>query len=113
MSKYGRAKYGISKYGKYELEVPSGVDLSQTTKFRLRSMDSNKELSRPITNQSVEFSTGGPVSVRLKTENGSWVYQQSIYINGGPFKLRACAVSDKDIKSNWVESVVGTIKEGT
>jgi hypothetical protein len=108
MAKYGRAKYGISKYGKYELEAPSGVDLSQTTKFRLRSMDSNKVLSRPITNLSAKFSTSGPVKVRLRTDNGGWVHSQDATISGELIRIRIKSVSETE--SSWVESVVGTIK---
>jgi hypothetical protein len=108
MARYGKSKYGISKYGKYELEVPSGIDLSQLTKYRIRSVSSDNVLSRPIVNSSVQFGIGGPVKVRLKTNTGDWVYQQMETISGDMLKIRIKAVGNTE--SPWVESIVGTLK---
>lgn len=110
MSKYGKAKYGTNKYGRYEIEVPAGIPLSQITRYRLRTIDSKKQYSRPIVNTNVEFPTNGPVRVRIRTNNGSWVTHQTISLPGEKTRIRIKAVSSNGEESRWVESVVGTIR---
>ena len=109
MSKYNKTKYGKGKYGRYDIDVPTEPPLSQITKYRLRSVNSKRLLSRPIINIVTNFITDGPVKVRLRANKGFAVVAQSESIPGDIITIRVKAVS-KDKESPWVESIVGTIR---
>jgi hypothetical protein len=108
MPKYGTFKYGKAKYGRYDLTTD--VDLSQTKRYRLRLCNSSGQ-SRPIVNHGITLKgLGGPVKVRIRANNGNWVYGQSITIEGQVDAIRIRAVSKDGTISPWVESVTGTIR---
>lgn len=112
MAKYGRSKYGRSKYGRYEIDIPAGVlPLEQLTRYRIRTVNSLKQVSRPVVNTSASFETTEPVKVRLRSNNSDWVYQQTESIPGEQIRIRIRSVSSEGIVSGWVESIVGTIRE--
>jgi hypothetical protein len=111
MAKYSKFKYGKGKYGVYDIEIPSGIDLSQTTQFRLRTISSRIRSSRPIVNQVAKITgLGGPVKLRLRTNDGHFVYTESVEIEGGPRPLRLKMITSKG-ESPWIESVIGTIRK--
>ena len=109
MSKYGKARYGTSKYGRYDISVPTDTPLSQTTRYRIRTINSKKIHSRPIVNDSVSFPSNGAVKVRLRASTGQWIYQQTEILQGEKIKLRVREISSDGSTNKWVESVVGTI----
>lgn len=112
MPKYGQFKYSQAKYGRYDIEIQDEtVDLSQLTTYKLSSIDSKGRETRPIVNQSVRIiNSGGPIAVRIKSDNGRWVYHQSIDIPGNPPIIRIKAIGTNS-ESPWVESVIGTIRK--
>lgn len=112
MPKYSNFKYGKAKYGRYQIEIQGEISLGDL-RYRLRTIDSAGIEDRPITTaQEIISGTGGPVKVRLKTNDGEWVTQQNALIKGNPPKIRVKAVSSNE-DSRWIESAKGIImKEG-
>ena len=112
MPKYGQIKYGQRKYGRYDIEIQDDtIDLSQLTTYKLSSIDSKKRETKPIINQSVKIiNSGGPITVRIKSDNGKWIYHQSVNIQGNPPIIRIKAVGTNS-ESPWIESVIGTIRK--
>jgi hypothetical protein len=107
---YGKAKYGTFKYGKYELPTNEGGALNQEVKYRIRSINSSKTESSIIENTSIDFPTNNkPSAVRIRSDKSDFVTQQNEHINGNIYRIRVCSVID-NIKSSWIESVVGTVK---
>lgn len=108
MSKYGISKYGIYQYGIYSIETHA--NLSQTTRYRLSTIGSNKKQSRPIINQKINIDgLGGPVKVRLKANNEKWVHMQTAQIPGNQIKIKLKAIGSSG-ESKTIESSIGTIK---
>lgn len=110
MPKYGQFKYGQAKYGRYDLEIQGEILLGDLTYYRLRTISNNEE-SRAITNYQLKLiGTGGPVKIRLRTNEGEWVVQENAQIKGDPLKIRIKAVT-KNEESQWLESAKATIRK--
>jgi hypothetical protein len=111
MPKYSNFKYGEGKYGRYQIEIQGEISLGDLTKYRMKTIDSAGIESRPITNTKATIpGTGGPVKVRLKTNDGNWVTQQNAAIEGDPPRVRIRSVS-KDGESRWIQSSKGIIRK--
>lgn len=113
MPKYGKFKYGQAKYGIYDIEIQDGkVNLGDLIHYRLKTIDSRGLESRSITNYQLKLEgTGGPVNVRLKVNDGEWVVQQNINIDGGPLKIRMKSITLNNESSQWIESTRGIIRK--
>lgn len=110
MPRYNQIKYNKGKYGRYEIEIGTEIPLQNIKRYRLRTIDSNKHESKSIVNHGAYINkTGGPVKVRLKSNDGPWVYNQTAQIKGSPSKIRIKAMGKEE--SEWIECVIGTIRK--
>lgn len=111
MPKYGKIKYGKEKYGPYNLQSDKRTyELRQLTYWRLSSINSNKQKSSHIVKTKLELgNTTEYLKIRLKTNNGDWVCQDSLSVPGFPTKIRIKSISRADEESQWVECNIGAV----
>jgi hypothetical protein len=110
MPRYSQFRYGEARYGRYEIILGGNTPLQSIRQYRLRTIDSEKNESRPITHISADIiGVSGPAKVRVRTNGGKWVYSQSADIAGSSLKIRARIVSNGE-GGPWIECALGTIK---
>lgn len=104
MPHFGRHQYGRFQYGKYTLHT-KGNGLQVSDAIRLRMLSS----ALRIRTDKVTMN-GEPARLRMRAQNGEWVYAQEASIQGETFKVRIRTLGS----SEWVESIRYHIKgDGT
>lgn len=104
MPHFGRHQYGRFQYGRYTLHTKgNGLEVSEAVRLRMLS----STLRIRTDKVSIE---GGVKDLRIRTQNGEWVYSQEASISGETFRVRMRTLGSTD----WVESIRYHIKgDGT
>jgi hypothetical protein len=114
MPKYGRNKYGQFKYGKYVLSRGGGGGnfvLGPHVRYRVRHIQQDGTYTDYLTMCKDRMSiTGNHPRIRLRANDGEWVYTQQEFINKDTFKARIRSIGADGTPGEWVYSDKGTLR---
>lgn len=100
-AQYGLIQYGLYPYGRYEMET-SSYQLVDQPRMRIRLRKADGGIGVWVENQKSEQAIPGHFpQIRIKTNNGDWVYTQSILLPRHVSKVRVRALTE-DRKHPWI-----------
>ena len=114
MPQYGITQYGIEKYGRYQLGTPGGSGaIGPFVRYRIRTYDREGKMSEFVTlcKEWVSMPAPSGSKIRVRSNNGEWVYTQQETIPKQVFAVRIRSIDSNGNASEWVVSEVGEIKE--
>lgn len=110
MPRYGRFRYGtLQKYGRYELVTTDGQAIGPHKPYRIRVHTQQWGPRLSLIRDRVTLDAETP-PLRLRADDGPWVYQQAATIRGDAVKIRLRA-HNADGYSPWLESTRGRIHQ--
>ena len=99
---YGLVQYGLYPYGRYDFSTSSGYQASLQPRMRIRSRTAGGGIGLWIENQQLTQNLPGKFPfIRMKTNNGEWVYTQSVEIPKWASKIRIRTISEETLHP-WV-----------
>lgn len=112
MPRYGRFKYGKRyKYGKYDSTTTKDPkSVGPHVKYRIRSNtkgDIPSDFARMI-RERIEINTSFNPQIRIRANNGTWVYMQEEIIPTAAPHIRMRAVGEEP--GPWVRHITTTVE---
>ena len=112
MPQYGSFKYGRARYGRYILSTYDKNAIGPYVRYRMASLSGNNKSEYAVMNmENAAVSTDVQGKIRMRTNNGEWVYTQQAEINTSVYKVRARSISSANEMSPWVIYESGQIKK--
>jgi hypothetical protein len=102
MPQYGMAQYGLHQYGLYTLSSGGNYVASSQPRMRIRFRMTNGGIGLWVETQNAEETIPGKFpQIRIKTNDGNWVYIQSATLPKHSTKVRVRSLTN-DKPSDWV-----------
>lgn len=109
---YGLVQYGLYPYGRYDLTIGGNYELSDVPRMRIRIRTADGGIGLWVETQKLEQMIPGKFPLmRIKTDNGDWLYTQMVPITPSS-KVRVRTLKN-GIAGPWVlYEEAGLNKEG-
>lgn len=90
MPRYGESQYGLFQYGIYELDgSESGFKPELGSRMRMRMHTKDGGIGLWVETQGMEAPIDKPFpKIRIKTQDGHWIYQQHVILPTTASKVR-------------------------
>jgi len=108
---YGLEQYGLYQYGRYELDADGDYKPELEPRMRIRTRTDKGKIGLWVETQQLQQNIPGHFPfVRMRTNNGNWVYTQNVSLPAHMSKVRIRATNEKK-EYPWVLYEEAVIKK--
>jgi hypothetical protein len=115
MPRYGTFRFGqIGRYGRYDITTGQSGAIGPYVRYRIRLLNQDGTSSDYTTmiNQRIDITSPTTINqFRIRTDNGEWVYLQSVVANYNTSNVRVRSILNDGSATEWVMSNRANLKQ--